>query len=74
VIDARLNLLLHAAHAVHRAFGPPGDWGYSTPCGAALFALYAAAANCANGADDRYHDCTVMALKRFEATIREVAR
>lgn len=29
-----------AIDAVHRAFGAPGDWGYGTPKGEALFALY----------------------------------
>lgn len=29
-----------AIDAVHKAFGAPGDWGYGTPKGDALFALY----------------------------------
>lgn len=25
---------------IHKAFGAPGDWGYETPIGAALYRLY----------------------------------
>lgn len=25
---------------IHRLFGAPGDWGYDTPLGAALYRLY----------------------------------
>lgn len=25
---------------IHKAFGAPGDWGYDTPIGAALYRLY----------------------------------
>lgn len=30
------------AREIHDAFGAPGDWGYETPIGEALYALYSA--------------------------------
>lgn len=29
-----------SAQEIHRTFGAPGDWGYYTPIGAALYRLY----------------------------------
>lgn len=31
---------LLAGKTIHEAFGAPGDWGYETPIGAALYQLY----------------------------------
>lgn len=33
---------LLSGKTVHEAFGAPGDWGYGTPIGDALLALYSA--------------------------------
>lgn len=35
-----LGHVLEAIHDIHKAFGAPGDFGYETPEGAALFHLY----------------------------------
>jgi len=37
-----MERLLEAIEQVHQAFGAPGDWGYGTPKGDALMALYRA--------------------------------
>lgn len=37
-----MERLLEATEQVHKAFGAPGDWGYGTPKGDALMALYQA--------------------------------
>ena len=39
-----LTKLFEAVHEIKRAFGAPGDFGYETREGKALYALYAAAA------------------------------
>jgi len=39
-----LTNLFDAVHQVKRAFGAPGDFGYETREGKALYALYAAVA------------------------------
>lgn len=44
-IPPEIANLLAAVDQVHRAFGPPGDFGYATPEGEALYALYRAASN-----------------------------
>ena len=36
----RVLARLVAGKTVHQAFGAPGDWGYETPIGSALYALY----------------------------------
>lgn len=41
----KIDALVKAAEQVYRAFGAPGDWGYNTPKGDALFALCRALAN-----------------------------
>ena len=33
---------LLAGKTVHQAFGAPGDWGYETPLGQAVYELYSA--------------------------------
>lgn len=48
-----MERLLEAIEQVHQAFGAPGDWGYGTPKGDALMALYRARyeAQCAADAE-----------------------
>jgi hypothetical protein len=39
-MSANLKAVSAAIDAVHKAFGAPGDYGYGTPKGDALMALY----------------------------------
>ncbi|NTG07203.1 hypothetical protein [Rhizobium rhizogenes] len=39
-MSANLTAVSAAIDAVHKAFGAPGDYGYGTPKGDALIALY----------------------------------
>lgn len=47
---AQRDNLIAAVDQIKRAFGAPGDCGYGTPKGEALFALYRAAADAKGGA------------------------
>lgn len=38
----RVLARLLAGKTVHQAFGAPGDWGYETPLGQAVYELYSA--------------------------------
>lgn len=54
-MDEKLQTLLIAVDASLKAFGAPGDYGYSTKEGAALYALYkarAAFSSSSNNPDD----------------------
>lgn len=44
-VQSELHELLNAVEKVWRAFGAPGDHGYGTREGDALFALYSARSN-----------------------------
>lgn len=48
--DRKLGALLEAVDQLKRAFGAPGDYGYGTKEGDALFALYKARAEFPHGA------------------------
>lgn len=48
-----IKALLDAVQQVHCVFGAPGDYGYDTPKGDALFALYRSAHAASSAIDNR---------------------
>lgn len=52
-MSQELETLLAACDQIKKAFGAPGDYGYSTKEGAALFALYKARAEFPRAAIDK---------------------